>query len=347
MQGPAELTELNESEGRMQFDRLGRRKFIMLLAGASAAPALAARAQQAAKVARIGFLGATFAPGWATRIEALRSGLRDLGYVEGKNILIEPRWAEEQYGRLPALAAELVRLDVDVLLTYGTPGTLAAKRATTDIPIVFLYSGEAVAAGLVASLPRPGGNVTGTTYFLPQLLVKRLELLKEVLPQMTRVAILVKPDNPLFKSTLPILETAANSLKIELQRFDAHGPSDFEAAFSAMGKTRVEAIVFQEDAVFLDNLRAIGDLATRQSLPFAGSSEFAEAGALIGYGVDFLDMCRRAAMFVDKILKGAKPAEVPVEQATKFETVLNMKAAKSLGITIPTSMLLRADRVVE
>ena len=331
----------------MQFDQLRRRKFITLLAGAAAAWPLAARAQQAGKVARIGFLGATFASSWASRMEAFRSGLRDLGYVQGKNILLESRWAEEQYDRLPALAAELVRLKVDVLLTYGTPGTLAAKRATTDIPIVFLYSGDAVAAGLVASLPRPGGNITGSTYFLPQLMAKRLELLKEAMPHITRVAILVKPDNPLFKSTLPVLESAADSLKIELHQFDAHSPSEFEVAFLAMGKSHIDAIVFQEDAVFLGNLRAIADLAARQSLPFAGSSEFAEAGALIGYGVDFLEMCRRAAVFVDKIVRGAKPADLPVEQATKFETTLNITAAKSLGVTVPTSILLRADRVIE
>jgi putative tryptophan/tyrosine transport system substrate-binding protein len=323
-----------------------RREFLGAL-GAAAAWPLAARAQRAGKVARIGFLGATFAAGWARRTEALRSGLRDLGYVQGENIFIESRWADEQYDQLPALAAELVRLKVDVLLTYGTPGTLAAKHATTDIPIVIIYSGEAVAAGLVASLSRPGGNITGSTYFLPQLMAKRLELLKEAMPHITRVAILVKPDNPLFKSTLPVLETAANSLKIELQQFTARSPSEFEAAFSAIAKSRIEAIVFQEDAVFLDHLRAIADLAARQSLPFAGSSEFAEAGGLIGYGVDFLEMCRRAAVFVDKILRGAKPADVPVEQATKFETLLNMRAAKSVGVTIPTSTLLRADRVIE
>jgi putative ABC transport system substrate-binding protein len=324
-----------------------RREFITLLVGALATWPLAARAQQAGKVARIGFLGATFASSWASRMEAFRSGLRDLGHVEGENVLFETRWAEEQYNQLPALAAELVRRKVDVLLTYGTPGTLAAKRATADIPIVFLYSGDAVAAGLVASLARPGGNVTGSTYFLPQLMAKRLELLKEAMPHITRVAILVKPDNPLFNSTLPVLEIAANSLKIELQQFEAHNPTEFEVAFLAMAKSDIEAIVFQEDTVFLSNLRTIADLAARQSLPFAGSSEFAEAGALIGYGVDFREMCRRAAVFVDKIVRGAKPADIPVEQATKFETLLNMRAAKSLGVTIPTSILLRADRVIE
>jgi ABC-type uncharacterized transport system substrate-binding protein len=236
---------------------------------------------------------------------------------------------------------------VDVLLTYGTPGTLAAKRATTDIPIIFLYSGEAVAAGLVASLPRPGGNITGSTYFLPQLLAKRLELLREVMPHITRVAILVNPDNPLFKSTLPVLEISANSLKIELQQFDAHSPSEFEVAFLAMANRRIDAILFQEDAIFLENLRAIAYLAAKQALPFAGPSEFAEAGALIGYGVDFLEMCRRTAVFVDKILKGAKPGDLPIEQPTKFELVVNLKTAKALGLDVPPSLLARADEVIE
>ncbi len=319
----------------------------MLLAGAAAAWPLAARAQPAPKIARMGFLGATFAASWASRLGAFKSGLQDLRYVEGTNFVIEPRWADEQYDRLPALAAELVRQKVDVILTYGTPGTLAAKRATAEIPIVFLYIGDAVAAGLVASLSRPGGNITGTTYYLPQLIAKRLELLKEAMPHLARAAILVKPDNPLFRSTLPVIESAAASLKIELHQFDAHSPGDFEAAFAAMARRRIEAMVIQEDAVFLGNARLIAELAARQSMPFAGPSEFAEMGALLGYGVDFLDMCRRAAMFVDKILKGARPAEIPVEQATKFETVLNIRSALALGLKIPSSILVRADLVIE
>jgi putative ABC transport system substrate-binding protein len=319
----------------------------LTVGGAALLASGAVGAQPAGRVARLGLLGATHASTSASRIGAFRSGLHDLGYSEGRNMLIETRWAEERYDILPLLAAELVRLSPDVLLTYGTPGTLAAKRATADIPIVFLYSGEAVAAGLVASLSRPGGNVTGSTYFLPQLMVKRLELLKEALPHLTRVAILVKPDNPLFRSSLPILEGAANSLNVALEQFPANTPSEFEAIFSVMAERRIEAIVLQEDAVYLDNLGALAELAARQSLPFAGSSEFAEAGALIGYGVDLLDMCRRAAVFVDKILKGAKPADIPVEQATKFETVLNIRAAKFLGINVPASTLLRADRVLE
>jgi putative tryptophan/tyrosine transport system substrate-binding protein len=324
-----------------------RREFMTLFGGAAVALPFAARGQQEGKIARLGFLGATFASSWTSQIEAFRSGLRRLGYVEGKNIAIEYRWAEEQYDQLNALASELVRLEVDILLTYGTPGTLAAKRATEEIPIVFLYSGDAVAAGLVASLSRPGGNVTGSTYFLPQLMAKRLELLKEAMPHITRAAILVKPDNPLFKATLPVAKGAADALKIELEQFNAGNASEFGVAFAKMAERRIEAIVFQEDAVFLGNLTTIADLAAKQAIPFAGPTEFAEAGALIGYGVDFGEMCRRAAAFVDKILKGAKPADVPVEQATKFETVLNIRTAKSIGVSLPTSILLRADRVIE
>lgn len=267
--------------------------------------------------------------------------------MEGKTIVIAFRWADEKYDQLPALAAELVRENVDVIVTHGTPGTRAAKHATAAIPIVVLYIGDAVAAGVVASLRQPGGNVTGSSYFLPQLMSKRLELLKEAMPHITKAAVLVNPDNPFFGLTLPALETAGSSLKIGLQRFDAHGPSDFEPAFLAMAKGGVDAAVIQEDAIFLSSARAIADLAARQSLPLAGSSEIAEAGGLIGYGADQLEMCRRAAVFVDKVLKGINPLDLPVEQADKFETVLNLRAAKTLGVTIPTSVLLRADRVIE
>lgn len=322
-----------------------RREFISLL-GAVVLPRIA-HAQSTPKISRIGFLGVTVAPSWASRLEALRSGLRTLGYEQGKNIAIEDLWAEEQYDRLPALAAELVRRKVEVILTYGTPGTLAAKRATTNIPIVFVYAGDAVAAGLVTNLSRPEANVTGNTYFLPELMAKRLELLKDTIPQIKRVAVLVKPDNPLFKATLPVIQRAADTLKIELQQYDAHGPAEFEPAIAAMVRNRVEGIVIQEDAVYLTNLRQIIDLATKQALPVAASGEFGEAGALITYGADFHEMCRHAALFVDKILRGVKPADLPVDRATKFETVLNMKAAKTLSLSLPSLALLRADRVIE
>ena len=280
-------------------------------------------------------------------METFQSALGDLGYLKGKNIFIESRWAEEHYDRLPALAEELVRLRVDILLTYGTPGALAAKQATTEIPIVLMYIGDAVSTGVVSSLSRPGANVTGNTYFLPELMAKRLELLKDAMPNLTRAAVLVKPDNPLFKSTIPAVQAAANSLKIELQQFDARGVNEFEPAFLAMTKNRVEAVVLQEDAVFLGNLRQIVELADGQALPIAGPVECSEVGGLIGYGADFLHMCRRAAVFVDKILRGAKPTDLPVERATRFETVLNVGAAKKLGLSVPPLVILRADRVFE
>jgi putative ABC transport system substrate-binding protein len=299
-----------------------------------------------AKVARVGFLGSTFASNWASRVEAFRSGLRDLLYVEGENIVIEFRWADENYDQLADLTAELIRLRVDVLVTYGTPGSLIAKRATTTIPIVMVHSGDAVAAGIVASLARPGGNLTGMTYFVPELMAKRMEMLKDI-RTLSQVAILVKPDNPFFVTAISALEMPAKSLNIRLQQFEVRGLNDFESAFAAMAKSGMDAVLILEDAVFVSNSRAIADLAMKYKLLSAGFNEYATAGGLIGYGVDYLEMYRRAAVFVDKILKGAKPADIPVEQATKFSAVANMKTAKALGLDMPTSILLRADEVIE
>jgi putative tryptophan/tyrosine transport system substrate-binding protein len=329
----------------MPFDRLNRRAFITLLGGAASASPVAA--QQPGKIARIGFLGPNSASSWGSRLEAFRSGLRDHGYEEGKNTVIEFRWAEDNYDRLSELAAELVRLNVDVLVTYGTPGTLAAKRATATTPIVMAYIGDALATGIIASLARPGGNVTGSTYFLSELMAKRLELLKEAMPDIAEVGVLVKPDNALFLPTLQALEVAARSLGVRLQQFVARGPSEFETAFLEMARRRVDAVVMQEDAVFVSNVRAMANLASKQRLPSAGFNEFAEAGGLIGYGASFEEMCRRAGFFVDAILKGGKPAVIPVEQAAKFELVLNLKTAKALGRAMPTFILLRADKVIE
>jgi putative ABC transport system substrate-binding protein len=323
-----------------------RREFINLLGGAAAWP-LAARAQQPAMPV-VGFLGALFASSWASRVEALRAGLRDLGYVEGKNIVVEFRWAEGNYNRLPELAHELVRLKVDVLVTHGTPGTRAAQQATKTIPIVMAISGDAVATDLVASLNRPGGNTTGSTFFSPELNAKQLELLKEAVPSINQVGVLVNPDNPLMnRSSLQALETTASSLKVVIQLFEARGRDDFESAFLAMANKRVDAVAITEDAVFIPNPRVLADLASRNRLPSTGSTEFAQAGGLIGYGVHRLELFRRAAYFVDKILKGTKPADLPVEQPTKFEVVANLKAARALGLEMPTSILLRADEVIE
>ena len=286
-----------------------------------AAP-LVVEAQSATKVYRIGFLGPASASTHPTRLEALLAGLRDLGYVEGKNIVIEYRWAEGRYDQLPVLAAELVRLKVDVLVTAGTPGISAAKRATTMIPIVMAGSGDAVAAGLVASLARPGGNVTGLTDALPELMAKWLELLKEAVPRTERVAVVANPDSPTSVQARKPLETTARSLNIELHRFEVRRPNELESVFAAMTKGRIDAVLISTDSLFNANVRAIVDLAVKRRLPAAGSREFAEAGGTIGYGVNFSDNHRRAASFVDKILRGAKPADLPVEQPTKFEMVI-------------------------
>ena len=325
-----------------------RREFITtLLGGAAATWPFAARAQQSTNIARIGFLGPGSASSWADRLEVFRVSLRDLGYVEGQNIVIESRWADDKYNRLRELAAELVDLKVDVIVTYGTPGTLAAMRATKAIPIVMAYSGDALSAGLVTNLARPGGNVTGSTYFLSELMAKRLELLKDAMPQIKKVAVLVNPSNPLFGTTLKALEIAAKSLNVDLQQFKMGSLTEFEAAFLAMAKERVDAVVIQEDAVFVSNTKAIVGLASKQRLPLAGNDELAEAGGLIGYGADFLAMCRRAAVFVSTILKGGKPANIPVEQATKFALVINLRTAKTLDLTMPLGLLNAADKVIE
>ena len=324
-----------------------RREFVAAVGGLVAAWPVVARAQQNANITRIGFLGPAFASSWADRLEAFRLGLRDLGYAEGRNIVIVSRWADENYDRLPGLAAELVDLKVNVIVTYGTPGTLAAMRATKTIPIVMAYSGDALSAGLVTSLARPGGNVTGSTYFLSELMAKRLERLKAAMPHITKAAVLVNPNNALFGTTLKALEIAANSLNVDLQQFKVSGPREFEAAFLALAKERVEAVLIQEDAVFVSNTSMIVDLASKHRLPLAGFNELAQAGGLIGYGVDFLAMCHRAAVFVGAILKGDQPANIPVEQATKFAFVVNLKTAKTLSLKIPQGLVLAADEVIE
>jgi putative ABC transport system substrate-binding protein len=323
-----------------------RREFITLLGGAAAAWPLASHAQQRAMPV-IGFLGALSASGWVSRVEALRAGLRDLGYLEGKNIVVEFRWAEGNYDRLPDLATELVRLKVDVLVTHGTPGTRAAKQATKTIPIVMALSGDAVATGLVAALNRPGGNITGSTFFSPELNAKQLELLKEAVPSITQVAVLVNPGNTLNRPSLQALETTAESLKVAIQLFEARGRNEIEGAFLAMAIKHVDAVAVTDDAVFIANQSVIANLAAKNRFPSTGFDELAQAGGLIGYGVNFLAIYRRAAYFIDRILKGAKPDDLPVEQATKFELVANLKTSRSLGLEMPTSILLRADQVIE
>ena len=308
---------------------------------------LAAEAQPAGKVYRIAFLGSTSPSGYASQMEAFRGGLRDLGYVESQNLVIEFRWAQGKNERLPELAAELVRLKPDVLVTHGVPGTLAAKRATDTIPIVMGVVGEAIAIGAVEGLARPGRNITGSSFFVPELNAKRLEVLKEALPRLRRVGVLLNRDNPVNATVLKAMEHTAQALKIQLRSVEVRDPADFEDAVSTLVKERADAIAVQDDAMLFAQVRRIADLARRHHVPTIGFVDYARAGGLLAYGVNFADLWRRAAGFVDKILKGAKPADLPVEQATKFDLVINLKTAKALGLTIPQSLLLRADQVIQ
>jgi putative ABC transport system substrate-binding protein len=329
-----------------------RREFITLLGGAAAASyaswPLAARAQQQSKIRRIGYLGLVSAAWHAPRVNAFRAGLRDLGYLEGKDIVIEFRWAEGQYDRLPALAAELVRLNVDVIVTHAAPGAIAAKQATSTIPIVITAIADLLALGLIESLARPGGNLTGLSFFNAELTAKRLELLKEVAPSLAKAAVLLNAGNPAGRQlVLRELEPTAKALKVELLPFEAREPGDFEGVFAAMVSQQIGAVVLHEDPVLNANSKAIVDIVARHRLPTCGFPEFVAAGGLMAYGISFPEMDRRAAVFVDKILKGAKPADLPVERSTKFTTIVNLRTARAMGIDMPTSILLRADEVIE
>ena len=327
---------------------MDRRAFLCGLAfGMLTVPPLTAETQQTGKVPHIGFLGLASPFSFGKQLEELRAGLRDFGYLEDKNVVIDYRWAEGKYDRLSDLASELVRLKVDVLVTHGTPGALAAKRATTTIPIVMTTSADAVALGLVKSLARPGGNITGSTFLVPEMNAKRLEIFKEPFPHTRRMAVLVNPDNPAMTPIIHAMEVTARSLGMELQQFPVRGPNEFEGAFSAMTKRRVDAVAVTDEPMFQANADVLAGVARQKRLPSAGFKEFAEAGGLLGYGVDIIGLFRRAAYFVDRIFKGAKPADLPVEQPTKFELVINLKTAKALGLTIPQSLLLRADLLIQ
>jgi putative ABC transport system substrate-binding protein len=324
-----------------------RRDFISLVGGSAVAWPLASRAQQATKTYRIGFVGMPSADSLPQRTEAFRAGLRDLGYQEGRNIVIEYRWADGRYERLPALFAEMVRLNVDVIVTHGTPAALAAKQVTDRIPIVIAVIGDAEASGVVASLARPGGNVTGLTFFNPELAAKRLELLKETIPGLTEVGILLNSENPINEPIIPAMSRTAEALKLKLHQFGVRGPAEFAAAFDEMGAKRVGALGILEDAILIANAPGLAQMALRKRLPSSGWPDYAVVGGVIGYGVNFPDMFRRAVAFVDKILKGAKPSDLPIERATKFETIVNLKTARAISIDLPTSILLRADEVIE
>jgi putative tryptophan/tyrosine transport system substrate-binding protein len=304
-------------------------------------------AQPSKKIPRIGFLIGTSPSAVVSRIEAFRQGLHELGYVEGKNIVIEWRYAEGKVDRLQALAAELVRLKVEVIVTGGPTPTRVAKEATSTIPIVMAQHVDPVGSELVASLARPGGNITGLSTLAPDIAGKRLELLKEIAPKLSRVAIFGTSTSAGSAQELKGVELVAGVLGVKLQLLDIVGPKDVESAFRAAGKERADAILVLASGVSANRRTEIAELAIKSRLPaIYYRSEFVEGGGLMSYGVSFPDLDRRAATYVDKILKGAKPADLPVEQPMKFEFIINLKAAKQIGLTIPPNVLARADRVI-
>ena len=323
-----------------------RRQFIALLGGAAAWP-LAAQAQQAAKVFQIGFLfyGSS---GSSPELDAFRQGLREFGYIEGQNIAVEYRFAGGQVERLPDLAAELVRLKPDVIVTPATPASVAAKQATGTIPIVFAGVADAVGAGLIANLARPDGNVTGLTSISAELGGKRLELLKRLVNNASRVAVLYNPADRSNVLVLKELQEAAPALTLTLQPFEVRGSSEFEGAFAAMTRERADAMFGAAGILTFQNRQTVVDLAANSRIPtLCGHRQFVEAGGLMSYAVNFYDQIRRTAAYVDQILKGAKPGDLPVQQPTKFEFILNLKTAKALGLTIPPGVIAIADEVTE
>jgi ABC-type uncharacterized transport system substrate-binding protein len=329
---------------------MDRRTFLYgLTLEALAAPG-ASEARQAARIARIGFL-ATNLTANPHLPEAFRQGLHDLGYVEGRDVLVEYRDAEGKLDRLPALAAELVALRVDVIVAPNTPAARAAKQATSSLPIVFIGVGEPVTSGLVTSLARPGGNVTGLSVLSPELVGKWLELLKGAVPGVSRVAALWQPgamDDRTEKDMFKGAEVAARNLGVRLQFVQARGPADFDRAFSDMASARAGALTVRPAPMFMSERRRLVDLAAKNRLPAVYPwREFADAGGLMAYGPNLADLYRRAASYVDKVLKGAKAGDLPVEQPTKFELVINLKTAKALGLAIPPSLLARADEVIQ
>jgi putative ABC transport system substrate-binding protein len=323
-----------------------RREFIILLGSAAAAWPLAARAQEPGKVWRIGMLESISAAMNAANYDALRQGLRELGYVEGQNLVIEYRSADGRTERFPGLAAELIRVNVDLIVTRGTPAVQAAKNATATIPVVMAANGEPLR--VVASLARPGGNVTGLSAFTTELETKRLEMIREIVPAARRFAVLYNMANPVYLPRWKELEKTAQSLGIEVQLLDVRKPENLESAFAVATRQRADAILVAIDGLILANLKFIVELVAKHRLPsICSSREFVDSGGLISYGVSYPDLYRRAATYVDKILKGAKPADLPVEQPTKFELIINLKTAKALGITVPPTILTRADEVIE
>jgi len=327
---------------------MDRRAFITVLGGSILVRPLVAGAQQTGKVYRIGVLETMSATLNTVNLDAFRQGLRELGYVEGRDFVIEYSSADGRPERFPGLATELVRLKVDLIMTQGTPAVLAAEKATGSIPIVMATGADPTGRGIVSSLARPGGNVTGLSTIAVELDGKRLELLKEAIPPIVRIGLLTNFSSPASASRWRQMEGAARALGLEPQLLDVRAPEDLARAFDTAIKQRADAIVVLNNTLTQTNSRRIVDLSAKHRLPsIFVSREFVDAGGLMAYGPNFTDLYRRAATYVDKILKGAKPADLPIEQPTQFELVVNLKTAKALGLTIPQSLLLRADQIIE
>jgi putative ABC transport system substrate-binding protein len=320
---------------------------VLALGALLLAPTVSAQAQQQRKIPRIGYLSPGFSSNTPHRIEAFVQGLRELGYIEGQNIIIEHRFAERKQDRYPVLAAELERLKVAVIVTHGSTGTRAVKEATSTIPIVMANDPDPVGSGFVTSLARPGGNITGLSALAPELSGKRLELLKETVPALARVAVFGTPNHPGNAQNLRETKIVAEAFRISLQYLEVLSPKDIETAFQALSKERSDAVIALGSFVQVNQRTQIAALAIKSHLPaMYPQSEFVEAGGLMSYGVNRNDMARRAATYVDKRLNGTKPAGLPVEQATKFEFIVNLKAANQIGLKIPPNVLARADRVI-
>ena len=323
-----------------------RREFIRLVGGVAAAWPLAARAEL--KIPRVGFMGNSTAALEANLVDAFREGLRELGYEEGRNIVIEYRWADGKYERFSALIAELIAAKVDVIVTAGTPAALAVKKATTTVPVVMVAVGDPVGTGLVPSLARPDGNLTGLSSVAPDLEGKRLELLHEVVPKLSHVAVFFNSLNPFHVVSIRQAHASSQAMGIKLQEHDIRKSEDLDGAFAVIRKERPDALLILADRVFLHNRQRMMDFTEEQRLPNVNAyHELVEAGGLMSYGPSYEDMHKRAAIYVNKILKGAKPADLPIEQPTKFTLSVNLKAAKVLGISMPATLLARADEVIE
>jgi ABC-type uncharacterized transport system substrate-binding protein len=327
---------------------IGRREFITLLGGAASAWPIAAQAQQSAKVPHIGFLGLAPASTFATRVDALRTGLRDLGYIDGKNIAIEFRWAET-VDDLPDCAAEFVQMRVDIIFAPVSTFVAPARQATSTIPIVFASHADPVGVGHVASLARPGGNITGLSMLLTELAVKELEILKEAVPQAFRFGVIWNPTTPSHVPALRAVESASKALGLELREVSMRRIEEAEQAFASMTQAQVGGfLVLASPAAYSERGARLAELALKHRLPgMFGIEENAQAGGLMSYSADVLDLYRRSAAYIDKIIKGANPAELPVEQASKYKFVINLKTAKALGFEVPPTLLARADEVIE